>query len=214
MEKAERINRVLNSLEGESELFRRLPELEFIHDDELQSSVIRTYIDGCPDVFWERASSSSGKYHPSDERDVAGNWIHTKRVFAEYCNISQSYLNAGLIDEHERDEGKAAALIHDMMKYGWPSDRNVHTVRDHDLIAASVAEHIGGANDTVVSMIKSHMGPWGEGPQPETDNQWLLHLADKSASNVNTMIHIYKPAKEITSEWEDIDVMSSSSVLE
>jgi len=96
MTKGERVDRVRNSLHSEEELLRRLPEINAIYDEDTRDSVIRTFLKGCPDYFWERPSSSSGKYHSVDERGKYGNWIHTKRVFAEYSNISFifSYVNS------------------------------------------------------------------------------------------------------------------------
>jgi len=208
MEKSKRIDRVVNSLE-EGELLRRLPEIKKIDDSDVRDCVIRTFLYGCPDYFWENPTSSSGKYHSPDERGKHGNWIHTKRVFSQYTNMSESYLEAGEIDEYQRDCGKAAALIHDMMKYGWPSDGNNHTVRNHDLIASSVARDIGGCPNEVYLLIHSHMGPWGEGMMPENRRQWLFHLADKSASGVDEDdLAVFKPAEEITKEVPDIRVIS------
>lgn len=205
--KAKRINRVKNSLD-EEELIRRLPEIDAIYDDEIRSATIRTFVDGAPPYFWERPTSSSGKYHSPDERGAHGNWIHTKRVFARYCNLSESYVEAGMMTEWEREAGKAAALIHDMMKYGWPSEGNDHTVDNHDVIAASVARHIGDCPTEVYLLIHGHMGPWGEGMTPENERQWLFHLADKSASGIDEDdLAVYYPSEEIVEEVPDINVI-------
>jgi hypothetical protein len=206
MSKGERVDRVQNSIWSEDELCRRLPEIDLIYDEELRDGVVRTFLDGCPDYFWERPSSSSGKYHSVDERGLYGNWLHTKRVFAEYANISESWVELGQIDPIEKERGKAAALIHDMMKYGWPSERNEHTVNNHDLIAADVARNIGGMSEEICSMIERHMGPWGDGPNPETDNELLLHTADKSAARQYNDIGVYAPTEEMLEEWPDIIV--------
>jgi hypothetical protein len=206
MTKGERVDYIKNSLRDESELVRRLPEVDAIYIDELRDAVIRTFLNGCPDYFWERPSSSSGKYHSVDERGKFGNWIHTKRVFAEYCNISESWLELQEITEYERECGKVASLIHDMMKYGWPSEQNEHTVNNHDIIAADVAAHIGECPDEVVRQIATHMGPWGDGPLPETKTELLLHTADKSAAREKNDIGIYYPADEILDEWPDVTV--------
>lgn len=211
MKKAERVDRIVNSL-TEDELLRRLPEIDAIYDEELRNCVIRTFLDGCPDYFWERPTSSTGKYHSPDERGKHGNWLHTKRVFAAYCNLSESYLEAHKITERQREAGKAAALLHDMMKYGWPSDNNEHTVNNHDVIAAEVARHIGGCPNEVYLLIHGHMGSWGEGMMPENERQWLLHLADKSAAGVDEDdLAIYYPADELLDEWPDLQVIDHDS---
>jgi len=206
MSKAENIDRIQNSLWSEDELIRRLPEINLIYDDELRQDVIRTFMKGCPDYFWDRPSSSSGKYHSVDERGEYGNWLHTKRVFAEYANISESWFELHEISEKDRNEGKAAALVHDMMKYGWPSEQNDHTVNNHDVIAADVALNIGDMSESVVEMIARHMGPWGEGPNPKRPNEILLHTADKSAARQHNDIGVYAPTEDMIEEWPDIIV--------
>jgi len=200
------VNRIKNSLNSEEELLRRLPEIDAIYDEDLRRGVIRTFMKGCPDCFWERPSSSSGKYHSLDEIGKHGNWLHTKRVFAEYCNISESWVELGTIDPIDKEVGKAATLIHDMMKYGWPSEQNDHTVQNHDLVAADVARNIGRMPESVNRLIEVHMGPWGEGPNPETPAERLLHTADKSAARRENDIGVYFPADELLEEWPDIIV--------
>jgi len=207
MSKGERVDRIRNTLRSEEELLRRLPEIDAIYDEDLREGVIRTFLDGCPDYFWERPSSSSGKYHSLDEIGKHGNWLHTKRVFAEYANISESWVELGEITPMQKEEGKAAALIHDMMKYGWPSEGNDHTVNNHDLIAADVAANIGGMPDSVVRLLATHMGPWAKGPNPETPAELLFHTADKSASRRENDVGVYFPAEELLEEWPDITVV-------
>lgn len=208
MEKAQRVNRIRNSLWSEEELIRRLPEIDAIYDEELRDCVIRTFMDGAPPYFWERPTSSTGKYHSDDECGKHGNWLHTKRVFKAYVDLSDSYWEAGEISTKQREAGKAAALIHDMMKYGWPSEGNEHTVSNHDVIAANVARHIGGCPDEIYDLIHSHMGPWAEGMTPENDRQWLLHFADKSASSTDEDdLAVYFPAEELQEEFPDLNII-------
>lgn len=195
-EKAKRITSVRNELSG-SDLQRLLPEIWLIEDDDLRKTTARCFQRVCPDYFWERPSSSSGKYHPEDERGEYGNLLHTKRVFMQYRNLASTDLEAGRITEEQYECGKAAALIHDMFKYGWPSDGNEHTTDEHDLIIAAVAEHVCGFPDEVVRLVASHMGAWGAGPEPETVNEWLLHRADKAASPQWTNAGVYEPAEEL-----------------
>lgn len=206
MQKAKRVDRIKNTLWTEDELLRRLPEIDYIEDSELRDGVIRTFLKACPDDFWILPSSSSGKYHSVDERGKYGNWIHTKRVFAEYCNLAESWCELGIISPREMEEGKAAALLHDMMKYGWPSEQREHTTDHHDEIVAAVAWHIGELPEGIVEVLATHMGPWGQGPNPESNTQLLLHTADKSAARASNDIGIYEPSEEILEEWPDITV--------
>lgn len=215
MEKAERINRVRNNLYSEDDLIAQLPEIDMIYEPEIRAGVIRTFMDGCPDYFWDRPTSSTGKYHSPDERGKYGNLIHTKRVFKEYVDMSESYLEAGEMTEYERECGKAAALVHDMMKYGWPSEQNEHTVNNHDIIAANVVKHIGGLPNEVYLLVHGHMGPWGEGMSPENDRQWLFHFADKSAAATDEdKIAIYYPTEELLDEWPDLAIIAEENIDE
>lgn len=202
-QKAKRIDRVRNTL-TEERLVELLPEVDTIYDETLREGVIRAFLYGVPDEFFEKPSSSTGKYHSPDERGKYGNLMHTKRVFAEYCNLSESYLEAHGLTEYERECGKAAALLHDTMKYGWPSEQRDHTTSEHDLIAAAMARHIGGLPQQVYDLIAAHMGPWAEGPLPKNDKEWLLHFADKSASGtVEDDLAMYYPSDEILEEWPE-----------
>lgn len=208
MGKAEHINRVNNSLHAEEELVRRLPEIDAIYDEEIRAATIRAFLDGCPDYFWERPTSSTGKHHSADECGKHGNWLHTKRVFAKYCDLSESYVEADQMTAAEREAGKSAALLHDMMKYGWPSEGREHTTSEHDVIAADVVKHIGGVSDEVHDLINSHMGPWGEGPLPENDRQWLFHYADKAAAATSEDdLAVYHPSEELEEELADLKVI-------
>jgi len=204
--KAKRVNRIKNSFESEEDVLYWLPEIDAIYDKDLRRGVLRTFMKGCPDYFLTRPSSSSGKYHSLDEVGKYGNLLHTKRVFAEYCNISESWVELGVIDPIDKEAGKSAALIHDMMKYSWPSEQNDHTVRDHDLVSAAVSRHIGNMPESVNRLVETHMGPWGEGPNPETPAERLLHTADKSAARRANDIGVYFPADELLEEWPDIIV--------
>ena len=210
MTKAQRVNRVKNTLYSEDELLRRLGEIELIDDNDIRDATIRTFMDGCPDYFWTAPTSSTGKYHSDDECGEYGNLLHTKRVFAEYCNISDSYVEAELITEQAQECGKAAALIHDMMKYGWPSQRSEHTVSNHDLIGEDVAIHIGECPRLVGDLVAAHNGPWADGPTPSSPHEWLFHTADKSASGIHEDSRaVYCASDELLEEWPEVHIIES-----
>jgi len=212
MEKAKRVDRVQNVL-TEEELLRLLPEISVVLDEELQQGTIDTFLNGCPDHFWVRPSSSTGKYHAEDERGEYGNWIHTKRVFITYLSISRTYLEQQLITEYEREAGKSAALLHDMLKYGWPSENREHTSNRHDVIGSNVARHIGGLPEEVWRPIHAHNGAWAEGMVPESDNEQILHIADYVASKpVLGNPKIWRPAKEIMKAYPDIETIDDDAI--
>lgn len=212
--KAKRITSIRNSLDSEDELERRLPEIWDIEDDEIRQKTIDCFLDVCPDYFWKKPTTSTGKYHPEDERGKYGNLLHTKRVFIQYSNLSESDVEMGVLTEWERDCGKSAALIHDMMKYGWPSDNNQHTVNDHDIIAAEVAKHVCDLPNEVYLLCHSHAGPWGAGKEPETRNELLLHRADKAVSPDWSTIGVYYPSDELVEELNTVGYDSDGRELE
>ena len=205
MSKAERIDSVHNTVHTEEELIRRLPEIDAIYDGEIRALTIEFFLRAVPDYFWERAASSTGKYHPPDESGAHGTWLHTKRVFYEYSNMSESLVELGEITERQRECGKAAALIHDTFNYGWPSENRDMTDSGHDVIVSEVADNVVEMPDEVIRLINKHMGPWGEGENPETPNEICLHLADKSAAATNHTQGVYYPAEEIQKEWPDVE---------
>lgn len=212
MGKAARIHRVKNTL-TEEELLQRLPEITTILDEELQQKTTETFLKGCPDHFWERPSSSTGKYHAEDERGEFGNWIHTKRVFVTYLVVSRTYLAQHLITDYEREAGKSAALLHDMLKYGWPSERREHTSNRHDVIGSNVARDIGGLPEQVWGPIHAHNGAWGEGITPSSDNEQILHMADYVASKpVLGNPKMWNPTEEMSKMYPDIETISDDEL--
>lgn len=202
MTKAQRIDRVKNTLDEET-LVDRLPEVELIIDDEIREGTKLAFLDGCPDYFWERPSSSTGKYHLEDERGKMGNWLHTKRVFTTYLVVSRTFLELGQISDWERECGKSAALLHDMLKFGWPSDRESHTVNDHDIIGSDVAAYIGKLPDEVCRLVDRHNGPWAEGGTPRSANELAFHLSDYvAAKRILGTPHVVEPHDNLVTAFD------------
>jgi len=212
-EKAKRITKIKNGIDTEY-VKRWLPEVEMIEDEEIREKTLWLLVNASPKSFWQKATSSSGKYHPKDERGKYGNILHTKRVYIQYCNLARVDVEMDRLSEYEYDCGKSAALLHDMMKYGWPSDNNQHTQDDHDVIAADVAKYIGGLPPEVYLPIHAHMAKWGEGKEPETLNEWLLHRADKAVAPDWSTIGVYYPAEELTEELNTVGYDSDGRELE
>jgi len=204
-EKAKRISGVHNTLYDEDEVRRRLPEVDAIYNDEIRNLTIEYFLSACPDYFWERPASATGKYHPPDERYEHGTWLHTKRVFATYASMSESYVEMRKITEYERNCGKAAALIHDTFNYGWPSDSRDMTTSKHDVIAAAVANFVIGMPEEIIHLVHSHMGSWGSGKTPETNHERLFHMSDMSAAQSNHTPDVYYPSEELINQFENLD---------
>jgi len=212
MKKAERISRVKNSL-TERELNRKLPEVNLIRDEEIREGTKNTFLLACPDGFWEKASSSTGKYHEEDERGKYGNWLHTNRVFVTYLIMSQTYIKQGLITEDDREGGKSAALLHDMLKYGWPSENREHTSSRHDVINSDVARIIGGLPPSVYNPIHAHNGAWSEGKTPQNDREEIMHLSDYVAAKpILGKVAVWNPARELKKAFPDLPELSDNDL--
>ena len=197
MEKVDRISKIDNSLTKE-ELYRWLPEIDMISDDEIREEVVDLFLKFCPDYFFEKPTSSSGNYHLPDESGEHGNILHTKRVLRIYQSLSRTYLEQHIIDSHEYDCGIAAVLLHDMVKYGWPSEQNEHTVNNHDVICAEIIRKKSSLPDIVADGVDAHNGAWAAGKNPETEFEQLIHLSDYVASrNIFGFIEIMESTDEL-----------------
>ena len=139
-----------------------------------------------PGYFWDKPASSSGKYHPPDERGVAGLSLHTYRV----CRVANLLINAK--NTVNIEAVRLGALLHDSGRFGLGLRPEFHSVSNHAELGAKFL--VGCikdfpnvdllSKDTLViaeHSILTHMGRWGK-PTPSTDEDWLVHLADMVAS--------------------------------
>ena len=83
-------------------------------------------LDLAPSAFWEKASSSTGKYHKVDENQPGGQVVHTLRV----CLVVEHLVRMDELTEMERDILLAAAILHDICKYG-VDGKSEHTLSEH-----------------------------------------------------------------------------------
>lgn len=185
----------------DEEVKRRLPEVELIEDDEIREATIDAIGRGVPEYFWEVPATSSGRYHNPFARRRHGLWMHVKMVFAAYERMVRSFVKQGEITEHEADAGRAAVLLHDMLKYGHGYEDGDSTVKNHDRLAAHWLQHHSDVPRETVRAVKAHNGPWHEGPVPETPLEQLVHMADMVASTKNVTAGVYEPAEELSSQF-------------
>lgn len=185
------------------ELHNLLPEIKEIENDDLRRKTEIIYIIQCPEYFWTKPASSSGKYHPKDHCGKHGLLLHTKRAFTAYQRLSRSYREAGRITEYEQDCGRVAILLHDIYKYGEPQEQNQHTVSNHDRIAYNKLKKNTDLPEEILGCIDSHNGPYGEGKAPETELEQLHHTADMIASDQNGHFKILEPNPQIKSVLQD-----------
>jgi hypothetical protein len=161
--------------------------LEFVKDEELSKKtrdILEQYV---PDYFWTKPSSSSGKYHPFDERGKFGLVLHTCRV----VKVADDLCVAAQITNNERDNLIVAAILHDTLKYGDPKEDLPHTTKDHSNL---VEKHIQEIPGDIIRLIRTHDGQWSVNPQEWKDAdepQRLMHYADYIASR--SYVHIRIP---------------------
>ena len=148
------------------------------------SQWVLAMLDITPQAFWEKATSSTGKYHRADENQPGGQIIHTMRV----CLVAEHLVRMDELTEIERDILLAAAILHDICKYG-VDGKTEHTLSEHPQLVNKLRE----SNmlflppcefDTqIINTIEQHSGRWTIAPFPtKTKLGRLLHIADFIAS--------------------------------
>ncbi|WP_224336381.1 HD domain-containing protein [Haloprofundus halobius] len=182
----------------------RLPEIARINDQALMCATAAAFFEGHEDYFWTAPAASSYAHHNLYCCGERGLWIHTKMVFAAYERLVDSYLEQGLLGDSEANLGRAACLLHDVKKYGDEYVDGDHADRDHDVQAADWIRAEATLDSPVADAVERHMGPWYEGPEPETPLQQLVHLADMTASTKNATVGVYQPHERIRSLYPSI----------
>lgn len=173
------------------EAIRRFPPVTKIMDGDVYNEMIEVLGSSVPEYFFKAPAASSYDFHNPYACGKRGLWIHTLMVATAYERLVDSYLHQGLISPFEAECGRAAVLLHDVRKYG-DDYHGQSAAKDHDLQAAEFVEEETDLPTEVVGAIASHMGPWYEGPDPETPLQQLVHQADMAASTKNGTFGIYE----------------------
>lgn len=163
-------------------------ELSWIQNDTIREFT-QFCLDNAPPYFWENPASSTGKYH-SGWSNMHGGLVHHSRAVAYMTKeLARSYQ----LEEIETDAAIAAAILHDVTKYGLPG--NQHTTKDHDLCAALYLQHLSKQFPKPVPMLQEicstvlhHFGPWTSHvkakkfPEEYSRMEQLVHVADMVAS--------------------------------
>lgn len=181
------------------EVTRRLPALNNIEDPEIRACTAALSADA-PEYFWSVPASVSEYHHP-DCRGDHGLWAHTLMVVTAVERLAPSFAEQARIRWNDIDKARSAAILHDQRKNGDPKDPEDSSVSDHDLRMASVVRPVLG--DDIADAIASHMGPWYDGPAPETGLEQLVHAADMIASTATITAAVPGPIPE---ELEDLGV--------
>lgn len=158
--------------------------VEYIKDEHLSTLTRDILEQSVPEYFWTKPSSSTGKYHPFDERGKFGLVLHTCRV----TKVVDDLCVAAEIIGSDRDNLIVAAILHDSFKYDLPPG-NQHTVKLHCIIPGEQLD----IPDRINQLIRTHDGQWGLPKEwsISDDHQKLLHCADYIASR--SYVHIRIP---------------------
>jgi len=152
--------------------------------DNIYSEEIREWVShilySAPEAF--SFQKASREHHLPDEREDHGNLLHTIRV-AKTVTVICDILN---ITGVQRDKQIAAAVIHDLRRYGLndecDSSISVHPqlVRLYLLDAGIVYKGANRYDDDILVIVEQHMGKWGTPPiHLELGSaSMILHLAD------------------------------------
>lgn len=190
---------------SDTETRKRIPIVEFIETDEIRSDVLDVLQD-LPPYFWEAPTTTSKAYHNQYTRDRHGLWIHTQMVATALERLLDSHrvptIEIERMSQREADNLRAAAILHDGLKYGEPPRKpGESSALDHEHRIADLLE-TRGFDDTAVDAVREHMGPFDryEGPVPSSPGSWLLHRADMIASNPYIHPAVYKPHEALLEE--------------
>jgi hypothetical protein len=192
-----------------AEALRRMPAAALIEDTELRMDVLDAICE-LPAYFWRAPATSSSEYHNRFARGERGLWIHVLMCATALEGVADSYVEQGRVTEEEVDYARAAVLLHDGWKYGDVWEEGDGAASDHDLRASEeLCER--GFPEPVVDAVASHMGPWYDGPEPETPVEQLVHQADMMGSRRHVTPAVYRAPQELTEahpglprcDWED-----------
>jgi len=133
-------------------------EVNLINDVFIRN-LTKECLEHSPPYFWEIPSSSTGKYHPEDERGFGGEVFHTRRVVRVAEDLCRSFNITG----RDRDFVISASIMHDFTKNGYPNNTG-HTVYGHgalwlNIVREFMPEMIFNQEVKVLAeLIGNHMG--------------------------------------------------------
>lgn len=169
-------------------------------------------LDHLPESFWLAPASSSGKYHPPDERGPGGTALHTARVI----RLALEMAEIENLDDESRSILGVAALLHDAYKGGdgdTPREHtwSLHQVAPRFLLKKPMQEATYGGElrvadnyppevyeqilESIFRAIEAHEGRWSkltvaQNPSYAGAVGRILHYADYVASRDYVTVHL------------------------
>jgi len=181
------------------EVRRRIPTLSLIGDPDVRKQTAQITA-AAPEYFWQVPASKHSFHHPIC-REERGLWVHTLMLSTVIDRLADSYVEQGRLTEHEIDLAHAAAILHDQRKNGPATNPSETSTSNHDNQMARVV-YSSTLPEAVGDAIASHMGPWYDGPEPESDLDELVHTADMVASTETITPAIAAPIPEELSHFD------------
>lgn len=188
------------------EVHRRMPTLRLISDPDIRHETARLTA-AAPSYFWTVPASTSGFHNPLC-RGERGLWVHTLMLSTVIERLAESRTEMGQLDQLGVDCAHAAAILHDQRKNGHPASPSETSVSDHDLRMAEVVREETTLPEAVWRAIESHMGPWYDGPEPDSRIEQLVHTADmlSSTESVTPAVHGPVPHELEHLDLEEVDL--------
>lgn len=182
---------VINQCEPIEQNFKNV--LQFIKDKQIKDLIVKI-LSMAPKYFWRIPSSSSGKWHPSDEDKVGGKVLHTKRsVYIAYHLARMEELN-----ELEKDLLIGAMIVHDICCQGSEDEASSTTMPEHGLLVQKKTKSLRDSPyyAEIMAIVQAHMGHWGP-VKPKKKLEKLAHMADYISSRKAVKIDIDQAIEEI-----------------
>lgn len=147
-----------------------------------------------PQYFYDVASSSSGKYHPSYALGKGGLVRHTLASGLIALELFGNTTITGEFTAREKYLMLSAIVLHDTFKLGKEKER--YTVTEHPLLASKFIREFEQIHikknevEIIAKCIDTHMGEWNKNSKtgeevldkPESDMQKFVHMCDYLAS--------------------------------
>ena len=187
-----------------NEAERCFPPIHLISEWRIYYGTLDAIRKGVPKYFWHAPAASSYNHHNPYACGERGLWIHTLMVSTAYERLVDSWVGQDLITTYEAELGRSACLLHDLLKHGDSYEEGDSAAKDHDIQCAEFIREETDLDERVADAVASHMGPWYEGPEPETPLQQLVHQADMLASTKNVTAGIYRKPMEISKLYPSI----------
>lgn len=166
-------------------------ELELINDSEIRDFV-EACLDHAPEYAFTIPATSSGKFHPDDEKGEGGSYLHLRKAGRVADDLCRNFNVTG----YDRDCIIAAAIMHDLCKNGYPDDSG-HTVAGHGSLWIHIVEEFVPKSDIlkidyivkIGQLIGEHMGRWDIPYHIATDTcSLIVQIADYVVSR--NYIHV------------------------